>query len=266
MAIIKQGAALLAMALIFTGCTMGAGEEGATRESAITLIEGAWTESRITTEAEQWFKFTATTGAPYLHIGFGTLAHLYVQVYDSRGNMVGDETYFGGNVSGYAALTLTSGRVYYVKVTPYSGGGSYRIAFNARSSPPLSPGASTAKMLAGNAWKDGALTSSNNEQWFMFTATASTQYLHARFGTPSSLSGLYVQLYDRNGVALGNDVLTDDVPKSFPATSGQLCYVRVSGQYSGVGTYRIAFNSSDTPPIFSQSSLAAAFSLPELSQ
>jgi hypothetical protein len=264
MAIIKQGAALLAMALIFAGCTMGAEEEGATRDSAIMLIENTWKDSSITTEVEQWFRFTATTGTSYLHIGFGTLAHLYVQVYDSGDRVVGDEIYFGGSGSGYTRLTITSGRVYYVKVTPHSGGGAYRITFNDMPFPPLLPDALTAEMLTGNVWKNGALTSANNEQWFKFTATAATQYLHARFSAPSGLSGLYVQLYDSNGEALGNSVLTGNVPMSFPVMSGQTCYVRVSGQDFGAGTYWIAFNSSDSPPNFPQSSLAAAFSLPEL--
>jgi hypothetical protein len=44
--------------------------------------------------------------------------------------------------------------------------------------------------LTGNAWAEGALTPSNQEQWFTFTATAGTQYLHVSFGT---LTDLYVQ-------------------------------------------------------------------------
>jgi hypothetical protein len=240
---IRQVAAVLATAVIFAGCTMGV-KEGGTRESAATLIENIWADGSIAAGEEQWFKFTANAGTQYLHISFGTLTHLYVQVYDNRNNTVGDNTYFGGSDSGHTALTVTSGKVYHIKITPYSGGGAYRIAFNAASSPPLPPGAVTAaKTLVENAWQDGAFTSSNNEQWFRFTATAGTHYLHIFFVT---LSGLYVQLYDRNGGALGTGALTSS-SKSLTVPSGEV-YVRVSGLESGTGTYRIAFNKSDTPP------------------
>jgi hypothetical protein len=245
MAIIKPGTALLAMALIFAGCTMNV-DEGGTRENAIMLIENTWEDGSITTETEQWFAFTATAGTYYLHVGFGTLTHLDVQVYDSGNNPVGGTIYFAGSDSGYTALTVRSGKTY-IKVTPYSSG-AYRIAFNDRSSPPLSPGASTAEMLAENAWKNGALTSSNNEQWFMFTAAAGTHYLHVLFVTLPGLPGLYVQLYDRDGGVLGDSAYLTSyaTSKSLAVPNRQMCYVRVSGRESGA--YRIAFNSSVTPP------------------
>jgi hypothetical protein len=246
MAIIKQTAALLAMALIFAGCTIGSIDEGGTKGSAITLAENTWVNGNIITGAEQWFRFTATAGTPYLHIGFGTLTHLYVQVYDSGNNPVGDITEFGGS-SSYISLTVTSGKTYYLKVTPDSSGGSYRIAFNAMPSPPLPAGVLTAaKMLTENIWTSGALTSSNNEQWFKFTATAGTHYLHVFFATLPGSPGLSVQFYDRNGEALGGSTLTSsDTSTSLAISSGQECYVRVSGQNSG--TYRIAFNRYNTP-------------------
>jgi hypothetical protein len=251
MAIVKQTAAFLAAALIFTGCAMSV-EEGGTRGNAITLIENTWADGSITqTRGEQWFTFTATAGTHYLHIGFGTLAHLYVQVYDNGNNPVGDQTDFSGSEAGYTVLTVTSGKAYYIRVTPYSGDGAYRIAFSAISSPPLPPGASTAAItLIENAWKEGALTSSNNEHWFKFTATAGTHYLHVRFGTLPGLPGLYVQLYNHDGGALGNGAYLTSYATYEPlaATSGQVCYVRVSGRESGVGTYRIALSASATAP------------------
>jgi hypothetical protein len=242
---IKQ-AAVLAGALILAGCGVALGE-GGTRGSAITLVENTWADGSITeTRGEQWFTFTATAGTHYLHIGFGTLADLYVQVYDNADNPVGDEIHFGGSGSGYTALTVIVGKAYYIKVTSYSGGGAYRIAFNAASSPPLPSGALTATTLIENAWKDGALTSSNNEQWFAFTATAGTHYLHVLFGT---LPDLYAQLYDRDGGALGSSTyLYSYVPyKPLTVTSGQLYYVRVWRE-AGFGIYRITFSASSTTP------------------
>jgi heme/copper-type cytochrome/quinol oxidase subunit 3 len=248
MVIIRQVAAVLATAVIFASCGMGVSVEGGTRESATTLIENTWADGSITPErAEQWFKFTATAGTHYLHIGFGTLTHLYVQVYDNRDNKVGDRIYFGGSGSGYTALTVTSGKVYYIKVTPYSGNGAYRIAFNAMPYPPLSSGVlAAATTLVENAWTAGALTASNTEQWFKFTATAGTHYLHVLFG---NLSDLYIQLYDRNGSALGSNTYLDssDTYKLLTVAMGQVYYVRVWRE-SGIGTYRITFSASATAP------------------
>jgi hypothetical protein len=247
---IKQAAAVLAGALILAGCGVALGG-GGTRGSAITLVENTWANGSITQAGgEQWFTFTATAGTHYLHVGFGTLVDLYVQVYDNADNPIGDEIRFGGSGSGYTALTVIVGKVYYIKVTPYSGGGSYRIAFNAASSPPLPSGALTATTLDENAWQDGALTPSNNEQWFRFTAGAGAQYLHVLFITLPDLPGLYVQLYDRNGGALGNGAYLARYATyiSLPVTSGQACYVRVSGREAGSGTYRIGFNASSTTP------------------
>jgi hypothetical protein len=120
-AISKQAGALLAATLILAGCAgcaMGIAE-GGTRESAITLVENTWTDGNITeTMSEQWFAFTAiSAGAYYLHVGFGTLTHLYVQAYDSGNNPIGGEIYFGGGGSGYTALTVRSGKTY-LKIRP----------------------------------------------------------------------------------------------------------------------------------------------------
>jgi hypothetical protein len=249
-ATIKQ-AALLAAALIFAGCSMGV-VEGGTRENAIPLTENTWADGSIaSSDGEQWFTFTATAGTHYLHVSFGTLTHLYVQVYDSGNNPVGDRTDFGGSDSGYTFLTVTIGKAYYIKVTPYSGRGAYRIAFNTTPSPPLPPGTLTAAAtLAENTWAEGAITSSNNEQWFRFTATAATQYIHVSFGT---LTDLYVQLYNHNGSALGDRtrLQNNNYNRYTPVmvTSGQVHYIKVTPYSgSGGGTYRIAFNTSATAP------------------
>jgi hypothetical protein len=243
-------AVFLAAALIFAGCSMAV-EAGATRESAITLTENTWADGSITPKREeQWFTFTATANTHYLHVSFGTLTHLYVQVYDSKNDPVGARTDFSGSDSGSTLLTVTSGKAYYIKVTPSSGSGAYRIAFNTTQSPPLPPGTLTAAAaLTENAWTGGDITSSINEQWFQFTATAATQYIHVNFGT---LPDLYIQLYDHNGSVLGSQTQlpsgNDNKHTSVIVTIGQVYYIKVTPSGSGSGTYRIAFNKSDTAP------------------
>jgi hypothetical protein len=101
--------------------------------------------------------------------------------------------------------------------------------------------------LTVNTWADGSITSTIGEQWFKFTATASTQYLHVSFGT---LTDLYVKLYDSNGGTLGDSTnLYSSKPyTSLSIVSGQTYYVRVTGYGSKTGTYRIGFNTSTTAP------------------
>jgi hypothetical protein len=246
-------AAALVFALNLTGCNMTADSNGRTKGSAITLFENTWANGSITSfDGEQWFKFTATAGMHYLHVSFGTLTNLYIQVYDNNNNLVGESTSFGGSGSGSTYLTIVVGKVYFIRVTPYSGGaGTYLIAFNTTPSPPLPPGAfTTAETLVEDKWTHGIITSSNNEQSFKFTATASTQYLHVSFGT---LTDLYVQFYNSSGSMVGSRKFNSRENKTYdslPVTEGQMYYIKVtpdsgSGTY---GTYWITFNTSSTPP------------------
>jgi hypothetical protein len=254
---IVGSSALWAAALIFAGCTITSdSDNGRTKGSAITLTENDWTDGTITsTNKEQWFKFTATAGMHYLHVSFGTLTDMYVQVYDSKSNPVGDETNFGGSGSGsgYTPLTLTKDKTYYIRVTPrFDGSGTYQVAFNTTQSPPLPASAFTAaETLVEDEWTNGNITSSKNEQRFKFTATAAMQYIHVNFGT---LLSLYIQLYDSDGKTretekeLHSTVWNSKTSASFKVTSGQEYYLRVTRSSGSSGTYQIAFNKSDTAP------------------
>jgi hypothetical protein len=61
-----------------------------------------------------------------------------------------------------------------------------------------------------------------------------------------------VQLHDGSGGTLGSSMhlYSSTTSKSLIVTSGQIYYIKVTPYYSnsGGGTYRIAFNTSDTPP------------------
>jgi hypothetical protein len=103
----------------------------------------------------------------------------------------------------------------------------------------------TFTQLATNTWADGNLASWLSEQWFKFTATTATQYIHVSFRT---LNILDVQVYDSgfNAVGgrtgLGNPTLYT----SRTLTPGQEYYVQVTTPNSG--TYKIAYNESPNAP------------------
>jgi uncharacterized repeat protein (TIGR02543 family) len=211
-----------------------------------TLTANVWADGDISSDEAQWFQFTATAATQYIHANFnGTLSSsygIYVQLYDNNGAAVRSTGLYGSTK--YISQTLTSGQVYYIKVSPYTSSytGTYQIGFTASIIPP-SP-----TILTANTWADGSLTSTNNEQWFQFTATAATQYIHANFGT---LNDLYVQLYDSSGTTVGNQAnwygSTTYIARTL--TGGQVYYIKVwPYSSSGSGTYQIGFNTFPVPP------------------
>jgi tellurite resistance-related uncharacterized protein len=232
----------------------------------ITLLtENIWADGNLTSSSpEQWFKFTATADTQYIHASFGTLSSamgLYVQVYDLNGAAVGTETNLW-SITKYVSKSVTSGQEYYIKVRRYTSSynGTYQIAFNTSSTVPSATVTmpSNATPLTENIWADGNLTSSSPEQWFKFTATDDTQYIHSNFGTLSSTMGLYVQVYDSSGAAVGTETKLYSLKKniSISVTPGQEYYIKVRLYLSSyTGTYRIAFNKSSTAPSLSSSAI-----------
>ncbi|WP_461248553.1 hypothetical protein, partial [Treponema sp. R6D11] len=195
--------------------------------------------------SEQWFTFTATANTQYIHVSLGTLTYLYVQVCDSNGNAVGSQTNLYGSTK-YTSRSVTPNQVYYIRVAPYlsSYSGTYQIVFNTGFIPP----GVTPIQLTANTWADGNLPDSSSEQWFTFTATASTQYIHASLGT---LTYLYVQVYDSSGNTVGSQTDLHSGTKyiSRSVTPNQVYYIKVTPYLSSYsGTYQIAFNTGWIPP------------------
>ena len=220
---------------------------GASRADAILLTANVWADGNLAVLNEQWFRFTATAAAQYIHVQFGTLSAsygLYAQLYDSGGNVFGVETMLSSGTTSLSR-TLTIGQQYFVKIRRYAGSGMYTIAFNASFAPP------GVIALAANIWTEVNIAASNVFQWFRFTATAATQYIHVDFGT---LDDLFVYVYDNTGNAIGVETrLHGSVLRlSLTLTTGQTYYVRACAASSGsdgeYGTYMIAFNASFVPP------------------
>jgi hypothetical protein len=129
-----------------------------------------------------------------------------------------------------------------------------------------SPNIGYPSSLTEDQWYEGDVPSySGGEQWFKFTATASTQYIHVSFRT---LDGLYMRIYNSNGSSVDgswaenstgsyyNGSIRKDSPTysiTTSLTSGKTYYIRVwpyaSYNQSTSGYYRIAFNKSNNPPV-----------------
>jgi hypothetical protein len=224
----------------------------------IQLTENQWADGNIPTSSDyQWFRFTATASTQYIHFSTtGTLKDVWVQMYDANGDWVGRRTnLYGSGTNAYTSpsLTPTSGQTYYIRVVPYdsSYSGTYQIGFTTSIAPPIAPPG--AIPLTQNQWADGNIPTANGQQWFVFTATASTQYIH--FSTTGTLKDVYVQVYASNGtttVGAETRMYSSTTNISRTLTSGQTYSIRVrpyntSGTNSS-GTYQIAFNTSTTAP------------------
>ena len=236
---------------------------GTSMAEAIPLTENQWADGNIPTSSDvQWFVFTATESTQYIHADFGTLdgigvSGLYVQVYDSSEATSGGESrlYYNVESTTYntrASRTLTPEETYYIRVSPYSGNsGAYRIGFTASFVPP-----GGAIPLTENQWADGNIATPGGQQWLVFTATASTHYIH---GNPLFVGQLYVQVYNSSGGTVSSEQYLpagSNLYISRTLNQGQIYYIRarpyynaVNEDYSGdIGNYWIAFNTSTTPP------------------
>jgi hypothetical protein len=256
---------LLATLALFSGCLLIPLDEKAEAQfapSAVTLTENIWTDGLDSSDKEHWFKFTASGSLSYIHYNSGVLNYLYVQLYDSNGNTIGDmEEIWGFDSAVYSYSTV--GQEYYIKITPnkYSSfNDTYKIAFNTSPEAPVAikiP--SNAIRLNADTFTDGDIPISGGEQWFKFTATADKQYIHINFET---LTNLHIQLYKIYdgiyGFPLGEDteILNyDHLPKYTGRTlnAGEEYYIKVSTHYHPFhyrGSYKIAFSALFVSPVF----------------
>jgi hypothetical protein len=228
--------------------------------SPITLIENQWADDGITSGSggEVWYSFVAASGTTYrvwlndatsYQGGDGTKT-LDVLVSAWYGN-TGDNIALNRDSAWSSPLSLTpdanqAGTVY-IRVRPYNSGntGTFGIIYSTGSTRPFNPSATS---LTAGQWANGNITTPGGQEWFMFTATAATQYIHVIFGT---LDDFYVEVYDSTGTQVGyrSGMYTSTTSADRSLTSGQSYYIKVYPYSSSrSGTYRITFNASSTAP------------------
>jgi hypothetical protein len=222
-------------------------DESAARAAATTLSFNTWAVGELAAGGVNWYKFTATAATQYIHFAGGVLTSVYVQLYDSAGNALGSSSSLSG--TSYVSRSVAGGSVYYIKVWPYSSGGSgtYKITFNASVETPEELAAiANARTLSANTWANGNLAP-GEAQWFKFTATANNQYIHVAFDT---LTDLYVLLHNSSRSQLGNNInLYSSTTSTYQLlVSGNMYYIKVWPYSNYSGTYKISFNASATPP------------------
>jgi hypothetical protein len=215
------------------------------------LSVNIWVEGSIDEETEQWYVFTAETTKNYIHLNNTGLAYAYVQVFTDLGIAIGSSQwlYTSQNAASSIYRELEVGQKYYVRVqqayegTSYKG--AYRIALTETDASPnliILPTEHVISLTA-NIWADGEV-GSEKDQWYSFTANASTQYVHIFPGTAIACR---FQVYGSNGGSLSTAVYSDGgVADPWELETGKTYYIRFIPSY--YGTFKVAFNDSTTPP------------------
>jgi hypothetical protein len=214
-------------------------------ENIISLTADTWADGNIPIAGgEQWFKFTATANPNHIHFSPGTLTSVNVNVYNSSGNIVGNQINLTSSTK-FSNRATTADQEYYIKVTPYSSSGAYKIAFSAS----FITFGKTATLLTANTWADGSIASSSDEQWFKFAATANTQYIHIQMTETTTM-----RLYNSDGSTQGSagtwygsiGVIFNFSQETL--VNGQTYYFKIT--CSASHNYKIAFNTSTASPAF----------------
>jgi hypothetical protein len=139
---------------------------------------------------------------------------------------------------------LIVGQVYLIRVSPASSRVvASRVKFSASFTVP------SVIPLTANAWANGYIENKTigreyyySENWFKFTATAATQYIHSS-GLSGKLATVVYDEYLRNSLSSSLSSGT----QSCSLTPGKVYYVRAYTDYGYGGAIQIKFNTSSTP-------------------
>jgi len=218
------------------------------------LTMGLFADGNIpTTTGVQWFKFTTEAGQTtvFIHLQRGPMTSGKVTLYENdRTTAIGTETTLGS--TSYAQRTVTASTDYFIKVTPYTGSGTYRIAVvNATvgtTLPSITIPSTGVTDLPSDTWKDGNIANNGEENWYKLTSTGTAQNIFADLTTMLNLNA---QLYDENGAAVGTEKLfgrggfsPTGYTTSITVENNKVYYIRAT-HYSS-GTYKIASTSGSS--------------------
>jgi hypothetical protein len=236
--------------------------------SPTPLTANAWADGEITSASngEAWYSFSAPAGNTYYvwwNDGGGSTTGNGLKTLDVRVTAYYADGTLVTNFSNYdtawgtpRSFTQTADATVYLKVTPYTSGriGTYGIVYSTSNTrPALSFTPPSPTTLTVDTWANGNIASAGGQQWFTFTATAATHYIHFNGG---SLNDVYVQVYDSNGNTVGSgstNLWSSTKYTSRTVESGQAYYIKV-WPYGGSGTggisgnYQIGFTTSTVAP------------------
>ncbi|MCL2230396.1 MAG: hypothetical protein FWC01_04820 [Treponema sp.] len=219
------------------------------------LTHEQWFDGEITgsSNGEEWYTIDVTGGQSYnfwLNSAAGVFKTLNagITVYNSNGTVA--SAHSSGAWSTPRTITPASSGTVYIRVnaTEPDTVGTFGIVYSTGNTKPVPP-MPAATSITAEQWTTGNIAL-NGEQWFSFTATAATQYIHCIWG---SLSDIYIQLYTSDLNTTGNQSNlygnSSNRNTNRSLTVGQLYYIRAwPYSSSGNGNFQITINASATAP------------------
>jgi predicted RNA-binding protein with TRAM domain len=224
-------------------------------EEITPLTASIWASGYLVynTNAEKnWYSLTPASSTLYVHLDENKPRQINLTLYDKAGKGKGGLSILSDATTLYGRWQeVTVGEVYYLEISklassPMSEGGNYSIAFNDSTTPPPLVTIPTTGVidLTANAWTNGN-TVDLKEQWYKFTATANTYYIH--FGEDGTKTMVDLRLFDSTGVAIGKaGSIWVGLPLSRTVTTAGNCYIKVLGNSNGA--YKIAATTNEIPP------------------
>jgi len=227
----------------------------------IPLTANRWEEGNITNpDDERLYEFSVTEGKKYYiwvvngKAGDGTKGFIArVSALYSGGNSIFTNDYL---LKSPRSFTANSSDKVYVRVLPYSSGGTYDIVYSNSSirpnllgwKPPPKP-----NKLTANKWEVGNITDPKDESWYKFSVTNGEKYYiwlnDWQEGDGSKTLNAEVSIFYSNGDCVFHNVYSAwNSPLSFTAGSEETVYIQVSSLLSSGGSYGIIYRNQDTRP------------------
>ena len=235
------------------------------------LTADQWSDGSITSSIrEVWYSFNVTNGTTYRlwwNDGYSTAGDgtktLDVKVsgyYDADTSIFTDADAAWSTARSFTANK--SGTVY-VKVIPYSTNGTptgtFGIVYSstATTRPGITINPISPTTLTTGVWADSAITGSETEVWYSFSAPAGNTYYvwwndsyNNSSGNGTKTLDVAVTAYYANGtIIFANYDTAWGTPRSFTPTADAAVYLKVTPRTPGnTGTYGIVYNTSNTRP------------------
>jgi len=236
-------------------------------ETINTMGEEIWLE-------REWGNPAGDDVKVFIHYKPGTLTGgVFIDMFDAKGKAVGDVSSIFSTTTGKSFIAKTlprNDRPYYIRVRGNTsstegedgeGAAGYTGKFNIA----VSTGFITTNNVTSNddikatptpltvasTWTNGNITTAGDEQWYKFTATAATHYIH--YDKTSALGAAYVSILDGTGTYVANSKFLGgsygDPNFSQAVTSGNTYYIKVTAFSSDkTGAYKIAVSTTATTP------------------
>ena len=211
-------------------------------------LNGTWTADQWLTENndEQWYKFTVADGGKFTLkiMAYMSYVHLYLATEDLSSEIIGKDCYPDGTETAPGTVTYSkvlNAGTYYIKISKGSHGGKYKMCATYESYGLTNQGADSydsPKVLPINQTVTGAITATDEEDWYRLNVTAAGNYVIdiSAYMTNMKFTLYNQDLSDEIGIAsypYGKETAPGRIKKIYTLSAGTY-YIKMSDEgYEG---------------------------------